>query len=203
MIVATPAAIATPATAAEVLSRVGEKWRAIDTYQVPVTVRGNVRVSFFSVPVALDGTEYFKAPDKTAMHLNNVPSAAKNFSNTISNMGSPKAWEVLYDLTLSGTAMRGKHLTYVLTGTPKRSGNVKSVTMWVTAKTFSIDAISFTYDNGSTLDLQIRHHSTEPHHFPTYIGVDAHFPGYSGHADIMYGTYQINVPVADSIFTQQ
>ena len=198
-----PSPQSTPQTAAEVLSHVGEKWRSLSTYQVPVTVRGNVRVSFFSVPVAMDGTEYFKAPDKEAMHLNNVPSLAKSFSNTISNMGTPQTWEATYDLSLTGTAMRGKHLAYVLTGPPRRTGNVKTVTMWVTVKTYSIDEVSFTYNNGSKLDLTVRHHSTEPHHLPTSIGVDAHFPGYSGHADITYGTYQVNVPIADSVFAQQ
>ena len=73
-----PAPTGSPQNAADVLSRAVANREELHSYQVPVSIKGNVRVSILSVPIAMDGTEYFKAPDKEAMHLNNVPSAAKN-----------------------------------------------------------------------------------------------------------------------------
>jgi outer membrane lipoprotein-sorting protein len=175
----------------------------LHSYQVPVTIRGSVRVSFFSVPIAMDGTEYFKAPDKDAMHLNNVPSAAKSFSNTMNAMGTPQTWESTYDITLQGTALHRSHAAYVLVGTPRRPGNVKTVTMWVNARTFAIESVAFAYANGSALGLEFSHHGLSPYHLPTSIAVSAHFPGYSGQATILYGTYQLNVAIPDSAFAQQ
>ena len=200
---ATPAPIATPATASEVLARAVANRHELHSYQVQLTIKGSVRVSFLSVPIAMDGTEYFKAPDKEAMHLNNVPSMAKSFSSTINAMGTPQTWEATYDIVLQGTAPHRNHTAYVLVGTPKHPGNVKTVTMWVNARTYAIESVAFAYTNGSALGLEFSHHGLSPYHLPTSIAVNARFPGYSGQAQIVYGPYQINVAVADSEFAQQ
>lgn len=198
-----PAPTSTPRNAEDVLARAVANRQELHSYQVPLTIAGSVKVSFFSVPIAMDGTEYFKAPDKDATHLNNVPSAAKAFSNTINSMGTPQTWEATYDIELQGTGTHRNHTAYVLIGTPRHPGNVKNVTMWVNAKSYAMEAVSFAYVNGSALNLELSHHGLSPYHLPTSITVDAHFPGYSGRAQIKYGPYQINVAVPDSVFTQQ
>jgi hypothetical protein len=199
----TPTPEGTPQNAADVLARAVANRQELHSYQVPLTITGKVRVSILSVPIAMDGTEYFKAPDKEATHLNNVPSAAKSFSNTINSMGTPQTWEATYDIVLQGTGTHRNHTAYVLTGTPRHPGNVKTVTMWVNAKTYAMEAVSFAYNNGSSLNLELSHHGLSPYHLPTGVAVDAHFPGYSGQAQIKYGPYQINVAVPDSVFAQQ
>lgn len=200
---AAPAPSGTPQNAADVLARSVAGREELHSYQVPVNIKGNVRVSILSVPIAMDGTEYFRAPDKEAMHLNNVPSAAKSFSNTVNEMGTPQTWEATYDIVLQGTAAHRNHTAYILVGTPKHQSNVKTVTMWVNAKTYAMEAVSFAYVNGSSLNLEMSHHGLSPYHLPTSIALTAHFPGYSGQATIAYGPYQINVAVPDSVFTQQ
>jgi outer membrane lipoprotein-sorting protein len=192
-----------PQTADDVLSRAVANRHQLHSYQVSVNITGKVRASFLAVPVAMDGTEYFKAPDKEAMHLNNVPSLAKSFSNTVNTMGTPQTWEATYDIVLKGTAPHRNHTTYVLSGTPKHSGNVKTMTMWVNTKTYAIEAVAFSYVNGSSLGLEFSHHGLSPYHLPTSIAVSARFPGYNGDATIAYGPYQINVAVPDSVFAQQ
>ena len=192
-----------PSTAADVLRRVEQSLNAVKSYQVPVTIRGNVKVSFLSVPVGMDGSEYFRAPDQSAMHINNAPSVARGFENTMNSMGTPQTWEATYDIVLKGTAQHGRHQMYVLVGTPKHPANVKSVTMWVSEKTFSVDSVAFSYNNGATLTLVLSHRNHSPYHLPTSIAVDAEFPQYRGQATIQYGTYQINVPIADSVFEKQ
>ncbi len=200
---ATTVPAGSPQSAADVLARSVANREELHSYQVPVTVKGSVRVSFLSVPIAMDGTEYFKAPDKEAMHLNNVPAAAKSFSNTINTMGTPQTWEASYDIVLQGTTTHRSHSAYLLIGTPRRPGNVKTVTMWVNAKTYALEAVSFAYVNGSALNLEMSHHGLSPYHLPTSIALTARFPGYSGQATIAYGPYQINVGVPDSVFSQQ
>lgn len=192
-----------PQTADDVLERAVASRHELHSYQVSVTITGKVRASFLSVPVSMNGTEYFKAPDKEAMHLNNVPSLAKAFSNTVNTMGTPQTWEATYDIVLQGTAPHRNHTAYVLVGTPRHSGNVKTMTMWVNVKTYAIEGATFAYTNGSSLGLEFSHHGLSPYHLPTSIAVSAHFPGYSGDANIAYGPYQINVAVPDSVFAQQ
>jgi len=192
-----------PATAADVIAHVQSYWQNMQSYQVPIVMSGSVKVSFLSVPFRMDGTEYYEAPDKQALHLNNVPPPARGFENTVSNMGTPATWPLNYDITLKGTQPYGKHTAFVLVGTPKRGGNVKTMTMFVNVKTYAIEAVNFAYNNGASLVVSLSHHGLSPFHQATSATVDARFPGYTGSAQIFYGTYKFNVPIDPSVFEKR
>jgi outer membrane lipoprotein-sorting protein len=199
---ATPAAISSPApqSAADVLRGIAGYWKNLKSYKVAVTMSGSVKVSFISLPFTMTGTEYYRAPDRQALHMNDVPSLAKGFETTMASMGTPETWPLRYDITLQGTRPHNNHTAYVLVGTPKNGGNVKNVTMLVNAKTFAIESVLFSYNNGATLNLDLSHRGLSPYHLPTSATVGARFPQYSGNADITYGTYDVNVPIPDSVF---
>jgi hypothetical protein len=190
-------------TAADVLARVAGTQAPLQSFTVPVTISGSVRVSFLSVPFAVHGEQYFKAPDKQAMRLSDAPSLAQGFQNAVTTMGTPQTWEYAYDITLEGIRVRHKHSAYVLVGTPKRPANVKSFTMLVGTKSNAIEAVDFSYQSGATLDVEFAHHHAHPYHLPTGAIVIAHFPQYNGTAQIQYDAYSLNVPIPDSMFQKQ
>jgi hypothetical protein len=134
-----PAAAATPPpptlhNVAAVVSGMQRQWQNLKSYQVPVTLSGSVRASFISVPFTIKGTEYYRARNQQALHLDSAPAIAQQFQNTVTSMGTPQTWPLNYSMTLKGTQPHNKHLAYVLVGTPKNSGStVKTVTMWVAA----------------------------------------------------------------------
>ena len=199
-----PAATLAPArTAAEVLARVAGTQTPLESFAVPVTIGGSARVSFLSVPFTVHGMQYFEAPNKQAMHLTDAPSLAQGFQNAVSTMGTPQTWEYVYDITLQGTQQRHKHFAYVLVGIPKRAANVKSFTMLVGEKSDAVESVDFAYTNGASLAVDFAHHHAHPYHLPTSAIVTAHFPQYSGTATIQYGSYQLNVPIPDSVFQKQ
>ncbi len=178
--------------AADVVAGMQSFWQNLKSYQVPVSLNGNVRVSFVSVPFNAQGIEYYRAPNQQAIHLDGA------------SMGSPQTWPSNYAMTLEGTQTNRGHLAYVLVGTPKKLGsNVKTITMWVAVKTFAVETVAFAYQNGSALSLDFSHHGPSPYHLPTRIAVNAKFPSYSGSAQIVYGTYQTNVPIPNSAFEKQ
>ena len=203
---ALPAAAATPPaptlhSVAAVINGMQSQWQNLTSYQVPVTLSGSVRASFVSVPFTIKGTEYYRAPDKQALHLDSAPAIAQQFQNTVTSMGTPQTWPLNYSMTLKGTQLHNKHLAYVLLGTPKNGGStVKTVTMYVSAKSFAVETVVFAYQNGSALDLEFSHHGRSPYHLPTRINVSAKFPSYGGTAQIQYGNYQTNIPIPDSAF---
>jgi hypothetical protein len=197
------ATIAPPRSAADVLARVAGTQAPLESFVVPVTIGGSVRVSILSVPFIVHGTEYFQAPDKQAMRLSDAPSLAQGFQNTVSTMGTPQTWEYAYDISLEGKQPRHKHFAYVLVGVPKRPANVKSFTMLVGEKSDAIESVAFTYSNGSSLEVEFAHHHDHPYHLPTSAIITAHFPQYSGTATIQYGSYQLNVPISNSVFQKQ
>jgi hypothetical protein len=188
---------------AAVIAGMQSQWQNLKSYQVPVTLSGSVRASFVSVPFTIKGTEYYRAPDQQALHLESAPAIAQQFQNTVTSMGTPQTWPLNYSMSLKGTQTHNKHLAYVLVGTPKNSGStVKTVTMYVAAKTYAVETVVFAYQNGSALDLEFSHHGRSPYHLPTRIGVTAKFPSYGGSAQIAYGTYQTNISIPDSAFQQ-
>ncbi len=205
-LLALPAGAATPPaptshSVAAVISGMQSQWLNLKSYQVPVTLSGSVKASFVSVPFTIKGTEYYRAPDQQALLLDSAPAIAQQFQNTVTSMGTPQTWPLNYTMTLKGTQLHNKHLAYVLVGTPKNTGStVKTVTLYVAAKTFAVETVTFAYQNGSALDLEFSHHGRSPYHLPTRISTSAKFPSYGGSAQIQYGTYQTNIAIPDSAF---
>lgn len=190
-------------TAADVIAGMQGFSKGLESYEVPLTLHGGVKVTFITIPFNAHGMEYYRAPNKQAIHLEGAPALAERFQNTVATMGSPQTWPLDYSMSLAGTQQNHGHLAYHLVGTPKRTGStIKTVSMFVTVKTFALQTVVFSYQNGSSLDLDFSHHGLSPYHLPTRITVNAKFPSYSGSAQLTYGTYAVNVTIPDSVFAR-
>ncbi|HTX58390.1 MAG TPA: hypothetical protein VMH02_01850 [Verrucomicrobiae bacterium] len=189
-------------TAAQILQGIAQSQNGLRSYRVPLTMSGHVKVKFISVPFSMSGTQYFEAPDRQALHMDDVPGIAKSFATTVSNIGTPQTWPQTYTIVLQGRRQHDHHNAYVLVGTPKKAGNVKSVTMLVNPESFAIEDVFFAYQNGSKLEIAPAHHDKNPYHLPESMTVTADFPGYSGNAVIAYGAYETNVAIPDAVFRQ-
>lgn len=192
-----------PPDAAGILAHSQANWQGLNSYQVRVAVTGSVRVSIISLPFRMTGTQYYRAPDQQSLHLDNPPRLASGLGNTLSAMGTPQTWLRDYAIAAPVTQPHGHHTGYVLIGTPKRASRVKNMTMWVSATTYSIESVSFSYTNGATLQVTFLHHrGFSQYHLPRSAKVIAKFPGYSGFATITYGNYQLNQSIPASVFQE-
>lgn len=200
----TPAPVPTAVPdAATILQRSLSRWQGLTSYQVPVTISGSLRVAIISVPFKMTGTQYYQAPDQQALHLDNPPRIARNLGNTLAGVGTPQTWLRDYDVGMPVVQAHGHHAAYVLTGTPKRQSRVKTMTMWVSATTYGIETITFSYTNGATLTIMFqRHHGVSQYHLARSATLSARFPGYSGNATISYGDYLLNQPIPASVFEE-
>ncbi|HVN69301.1 MAG TPA: hypothetical protein VMU38_06615 [Candidatus Binatia bacterium] len=205
-VAATPAAVGTPTPipdAATILQRSERAWHGLASYQVPVTINGSVRVSIISLPVRMTGTQYYEAPDRQALHLNNPPRLAAGLGNTLSTMGTPQTWLQDYAIAAPTTQPHGSHTAYVLVGTPKRESRVKTMTIWVSATTYALESVIFAYTNGARLQVTFVHHpGITQYHLPRTANITANFPSYRGNATITYGAYVLNQPIPQSVFGQ-
>lgn len=197
---AAPASNATP-DAATILQRSESAWHGLNSYQVPVTISGSVHVAIVSLPVHMSGTQYYQAPNQQALHIDNPPRVAAGLGNTLSTMGTPQTWLNEYTIAAPATQPHGHHNAYVLVGTPKVQGRVKTMTMYVSATTYAVEGVMFSYTNGATLQVTFEHHhGISQYHLPRSAKVIAKFPAYSGTATIAYGDYQLNQPIPSSVF---
>ena len=187
--------------AATILQRSESRWQGLSSYQVPVTISGSVKVAFVSVPFKMSGTQYYQAPDEQALHLDNPPSYARGLGNTLSTIGTPQTWLRDYAIAQPVSQAHGHHTAYLLTGTPKRESRIKTMTMWISATTYGIESIIFSYTNGASLTIAFqRHHGVTQYHLPRAATVVAKFPSYSGNARIVYGDYRLNQLIPATVF---
>jgi hypothetical protein len=199
VLVVAPAMAGAPPSVAAIVARMEAARGGLKSYRVPVTMSGRVHNGLISVHFTMKGTEYFKAPDRDALRMTQVPKMASGFKNTIVSIPPPAAWPEIYAMRVSGSETYGSNRVFVLTGTPRKGGNVTSVTMLVNSSTYALDAISYGYKNGSTLGFQLQH-GNNPYRLPTGAAVSAHFPSYRGNADVIYGAYATNVAIPESVF---
>jgi hypothetical protein len=194
-----PKTSSAPPSVSAIVARMEAARSGLSSYRVPVTMSGSVRNGIISVHFTMKGTEYFKAPDRDALRMTQVPKMASGFKNTIVSIPPPAAWPEIYTMSASGTQTYGSDRVFVLTGTPRKGGNVSSVMMLVNASTYALEAISYAYKNGSNLRFQLQH-GDNPYRLPTGAAVSAHFPSYRGTATVTYGDYATNVPIPESVF---
>jgi hypothetical protein len=194
-----PASAAAPPSVAAIVARMEAARSGLTSYRVPVTMSGSVRNGLISVHFTMKGTEYFKAPDRDALRMTQVPKMASGFKNTIVSIPPPAAWPEIYTMRVSGSETYGSDRVFILTGTPRKGGNVTSVTMLVNSSTYALDTISYAYKNGSNLGFQLQH-GNNPYRLPVGAAVSAHFPSYRGTANVVYGAYTTNVPIPESVF---
>jgi hypothetical protein len=179
-------------------------WNGLNTYSVPVTLKGSVKASIVSLPFNMSGTQYYQAPDKQGLRLNNVPRLARGFQNNVASFGTPTTWSNQYNITLAGVSTLGGHPVYVLNGTPKNGGRVSNVVVMVDKTTYAVDDVNFSYTNKSSLHLTVAHQNdTTRYHFPSSMAIEARFPDYRGNATVTYGTYQVNQPLPANAFSTQ
>ena len=207
LLLATCVAAASPSPAplpdaATIVRRSASAWQGLSSYQVPVTISAHVRVAILSLPVRMTGTQYYQAPNRQALHLDNPPSFARGLGDTLSTMGTPQTWLQDYTIVSPSIQQRKRHTAYVLTGTPKRPSRVKTMTLWFSTATYAIENVNFAYTNGAMLQVTFQHHHVSQYHLPLVATVTAKFPSYSGDATIAYGAYQLNQPVPASVFSQ-
>ena len=172
----------------------------LQTYDVPVTIHAVVKKGI-SIPFSLSGERYFAAPDKGALKLKSVPAIAKAFSNLYTSLGTPLTWSQTYDLQVVTPDHVTTQPSYELLGTYKRSSSVDHILLDVDAATYDPVEVRWFYRNGATIVMNVQEESIGTFRLPAVESVDIHFPGYSGHATIDYGTYNVNIDVPPSVFS--
>jgi hypothetical protein len=203
MVVALFAAAPVPApmSAQQILSRMSANTAGLQTYEVPIQIDARIQ-KLMSQPVSMNGTRYFKAPDKGALRMNSVPSIAKGFQNVYASLGSAATWPHTYDITLATPLTTGDRPMYGLRAVYKRASKVDHILLDVDANTFDPVTVRWFYTNGATIVMKVEEQLVDgKYRLPSHESLDVSFPQYRGHADVRYGSYVVNKPIPDSVFS--
>ena len=179
--------------ASQLLTQMAAPNAALTSYEVPVHFDVDLH-SFLEMHTALDGTAYFRQPDKSAVDFNTVPLVADAFKHLAGTLGTPATWDQTYDVTLESP----DELQLV----PKVSGNVAKVLVDVDPSTFGITRERFTYKNGGSIDVHQVNAQVDTFLLPRTQTADFDLPNYKAHVVSTYGAYKLNVAIPDSVFNK-
>ena len=179
------------ALAGQLLAQMAAPNAALTSYEVPVHFDVDLH-SFLDMHTALDGTAYFRQPDKSAVDFNTVPAVADAFKHLAGSLGTPATWEQTYDVTL----VSADELELV----PKKAGNVANIVVDVDPVTHGVVRERFAYTNGGSIDMHQSNGQVGGFLLPQTQTADFDLPNYKAHVVSTYGAYKLNVPIPDSVF---
>jgi hypothetical protein len=184
-------------TAAQVLARFTDRDALLDSYTVPVHVDVHLH-KLITFHFGLNGTEYYKRPDRVALDLRSMPAA---YRRVFAEIGSPLTWGGTYDLRVRDVVTDENHTTYRIEGTPRRPGEIDRMLVDVDTDAYAVLRGHWTFKDGTAIAMTIEEAAAGPYQLPKRAEADLDAGGYRVHAVLDYGAYSFNAVVADSVFS--
>jgi hypothetical protein len=154
--------------------------------------------SFPFVSPALDGKIYFKQPDSQAVVFDVVPALASQFKKLYAHIEPPAMWADLYALETLGDDGRATTLRLV----PRKRGRVSHLDITVDDATATITAYRWSYDDGGYIAFDQRFTTLQGNYLVRAQSGHIELPSYKADVTSTLTHYQLNVPIDDSVFTQ-
>jgi hypothetical protein len=184
-----------PASAAELYRRMTLANAQLRTYKAKLGVTIVLR-SFLPLTTTLNGTLFFKQPDKQAVVFDSVPALAKEFQKVYPRIEAPLAWPRIYSVSSLGS--EGGMTTFRLV--PLKHGRVLHLDVRVDEATATIRAYAWTYEDGGDISFQQSFATQSGFQLPSGQTGRVNLPAYKADVTSTIGEYQLNVPLSEAIF---
>ncbi|HVA29080.1 MAG TPA: hypothetical protein VNF68_12935 [Candidatus Baltobacteraceae bacterium] len=193
--------LATPASAREVLERMAARNGALESY----TARVHVKLRMLSFPYlapSLDGTSYYKRPGKSEVVFDHVPGYAKGFQKLFNDVDDPNGWEKDENIALRGMgSLDGRPMIVLILTKKIHSDQIDHATVYVDPVTYELPQMEWHYTNGGTIVMKQYYQVENGFSVVARAHVDISYR-VRAVGDAQYEPYRMNVPVADTVFTQ-
>ncbi len=187
---------ASTVSAAQLLSRINASDDLLASYSVPIHVEARLH-RLFTFRFGLNGTVYYKRPDRVALDMQHVPG---QFRRLFDEMGTPLTWSSTYDVSVASSTVAGGRATYHIKGVPKHDGEVVSVLLDVDQDMSGPVHAQWFCRDGTRIDETITESIEGVYELPKHVEADIFSGGLTVHATIDYGAYDVNQSLADSLF---
>jgi outer membrane lipoprotein-sorting protein len=199
------AGLAAPAAAqtspAAILAGIAARNPSLQSYQARVHVNVHM-LNFPWLSPKLDGTSYFKRPDKYEVVFDRVPSYAHGIDKLFGTIDDVATWLKEWNIGYDGVQnVDGKPL-FALRMTKKiYSDQIEDTVAYVDPATFQVDRMDWHYRNGGTITMTQTYREQGNYNLVSSQHAEIHIPHVHAVADATYAAYQTNVAVSDSVFT--
>jgi len=170
---------------------------SLQNYKARVHV--NVHMTSFPwLSPQLDGTSYYKRPDKYEVVFDRVPGYAKGFSKLFNDIGDPGAWQKDQNITLDGFQTLNGRAVIVLRLTKKIHSDILDHTLaYVDPATYELLQMEWYYTSGGKITMTQKYRTQGSYTVLASQHADIHIPHVSAVADSTFGTYDTNVAAAE------
>ena len=199
------AGLAAPASAqtspAAILAGIAARNPSLQSYQARVHVNVHM-LNFPWLSPKLDGTSYFKRPDKYEVVFDRVPSYAHGIDKLFGTIDDVAAWLKEWNIGYDGVrSVDGKPLFALVMTKKIYSDQIKDTVAYVDPATFQVDRMDWHYRNGGTITMTQTYREQGNYNVVSSQHADIRIPHVHAVADATYAAYQTNVAVSDSVFT--
>jgi outer membrane lipoprotein-sorting protein len=191
---AEPQAAADPQTSA-LYKRMLALNGTLQSYQATVRVDVALRTFPYLSP-SLEGSVYFKRPDKQAVVFDTVPALASQFKKVYPKIDPPANWPALYDVTQLGDA--DGETTFHLV--PKKGGRVAHLDVKVDDANATIKRYTWTYTDGGYVTFDQEFTSIDGNFLVDKQSGHVDLPAYKADVESNFTNYKLNVAIEDSVF---
>lgn len=163
--------------------------------------RVHVEIAMHSFPYlspTLEGTVYYKAPDKNAIVFDDVPALASLFKKVYPRLDPPATWPALYQLRITGDD--GKRTTFRLD--PKKYGTIDHLNVDIDDAEAVPVGFTYFYRNGGTVHFDQTVESLKGVYVIKALNGHVSLPSTSADVSSSFNGYQINVPIKDDVFSE-
>ncbi len=198
------AASALPGTnGSAVIARMVASNPSLISYRARVHVAVHM-LNFPYLSPLLDGTSYYKRPANYEVVFDSVPFYMKGFSRLFADMGQPQMWERDQNVVLMGTRVQNGKRLLLLRMTKKIHSDILDHTdAYVDARTYELRRMEWHYRNGGTIVMTQTYRDEHGFVVPAEQHASIDIPHVHAVGDAVYGSYQINVIVDDTVFTRR
>jgi hypothetical protein len=174
----------------------------LQSYAVPVTFAVHLHK-----PIGLrskaEGMAYFEAPAKSALTITKVSGILGGFFKGDYKLDMvPQAWPRTYHVFAVTPSVAGGMPVWLLSAQPRgASGGVAQVVFTLTRPELEPIAAQWQYQDKSSIQLTYVNGRVGPYTLPQRATVAVDMPRYKLDADATYGSYSLNAPVPDTVFS--
>jgi outer membrane lipoprotein-sorting protein len=152
--------------------------------------------SFPFISPTLDGTAYFKRPDKSAVVFDTVPALASQFKKIYPQDEPPSEWPQMYEVT--PVSDDGTVSTFRLVR--KKNGRIDHVDVKADDKTATVTSRTYFYKDGGSISWQQSYDVIDGNYVVKSQTGKIDIPHYNADVTSTYHNYKLNVAVPDKVF---
>ncbi len=155
--------------------------------------------TFPYISPSLDGSIYYKKPDKEAVVFDSVPALASQFKKVYPKVDPPSRWFVLYDIGV----LPGDESSTVYRLVPKKNGRVDHLDVRVDDATATIKNYAWAYKDGGSVTFDQTYTSVAGAYLVDKQVGHVEFPSYKADVTSNFTNYKLNVAVDDAVFADK